>query len=121
MLRVTKIYKWMIVALGATTLAYSGYWLPTPRFDWRLLMLTGVMIFVSSKLSVQIPRVNTNVTVSDTFIFLVLLVYGGFAGMLLALADGLFGGLGISGNRLPVLFNCGLMGYTTVVSVSVVD
>jgi len=77
MLRVTKIYKWMIVALGATTLAYSGYWLPTPRFDWRLLMLTGVMIFVSSKLSVQIPRVNTNVTVSDTFIFLVLLVYGG--------------------------------------------
>jgi diguanylate cyclase (GGDEF)-like protein len=119
MLRVTKIYKWMIVALGATTLAYSGYWLPTPRFDWRLLMLTGVMIFVSSKLSVQIPRVNTNVTVSDTFIFLVLLVYGGFAGMLLALADGLFGGLRIRGNRLTVLFNCGMMVCSTFVTVVV--
>ena len=119
MLRVTKIYKWMIVTLGATTLAYSGYWLPTPRFDWRLLMLTGVMIFVSSKLSVQIPRVNTNVTVSDTFIFLVLLLYGGLAGMLLALADGLCGGLRIRGKLITVLFNCGMMVCSTFVTVVV--
>src|SRR5258707_13166384 len=101
MLRVTKIYKWMIVTLGATTLAYSGYWLPKPRFDWRLLMLTGGMIFLRSKLSVQIPRVNTNVTVSDTFIFLVLLVYRGFAAMLQALAPGLFGGLRLRGQLAP--------------------
>ena len=119
MTRIVKAYKWTIVALGAATLAYSAYWLPTPRFDLRLLMLTAVMILVSSKLSVQLPRVNTNVTVSDTFIFLVLLLYGGFAALLLALADGLFGGLRIRGKLVTVLFNCGMMVCSTFVTVVV--
>ena len=79
--RLTKGYLWTIVAAGAVAFAYSAYWLPMPRIDLRFMMLTGIMMFVSSRLSVQIPRVNTNVTVSDTFIFLVLLVYGGFAGI----------------------------------------
>ena len=117
--RFTNAYKWTIVAIGAATLAYSAYWLPMPRFDLRFLMLTGVMIVVSSRLSVQIPRVNTNVTVSDTFIFLVLLVYGGLAGVLLALVDGLFGGLRIRGRLLTVLFNCGMMVCSTFMTVVV--
>ena len=117
--RFTRVYKWTIVAMGAATLAYSAYWLPKPRFDLQLLMLAGVMILVSSRLSIQIPRVNTNVTVSDTFIFLVLLLYGGFAGVLLALADGLFGGLRIRGKLLTVLFNCGMMVCSTFMTVVV--
>jgi len=115
----TNAYKWTIVAAGAAMLAYSAYWLPMPRFDLRLLLLAGVMVLVSSKLSVQIPRVNVNVTVSDTFIFLVLLLYGGYAGLLLALADGLFGALRIRGKLLTVLFNCGMMICATFVTVVV--
>ena len=107
--RVANGYRWTIVALGAITLVFAAYFLPTPRFNLRFLVLAGLMILVSSRLSVQIPRVNANVTVSDTFIFLVLLLYGGFAGLLLALADGLFGGLRIRGKLLTILFNCGMM------------
>ena len=117
--RYTDAYLWTIVALGAATLAYSAYWLPMPRIDLRFMMLTGVMIVVSSRLSVQIPRVNTTVTVSDTFIFLVLLVYGGFAGILLALVDGLFGALRIRGKLTTVLFNCGMMVCSTSLTVVV--
>ena len=117
--RLTKGYLWTIVALGFATFAYSAYWLPMPRIDLRFMMLTGVMILVSSRLTVQIPRLNTNVTVSDTFIFLVLLVYGGFAGILLALADGLFGALRIRGKLTTVLFNCGMMVCSTFVTVVV--
>jgi diguanylate cyclase (GGDEF)-like protein len=117
--RFTNAYKWTIVAAGAAMLAYSTYWLPMPRFDLRLLVLTVIMIVVSSRLSVKIPRVNTNVTVSDTFIFLVLLLYGGFAALLLALVDGLFGGLRIRGKLLTVLFNCGMMVCSTFVTVVV--
>jgi diguanylate cyclase (GGDEF)-like protein len=115
----TNAYKWTIVAAGAAMLAYSAYWMPMPRFDLRLLLLAGVMVLVSSKLSVQIPRVNVNVTVSDTFIFLVLLLYGGYAGLLLALADGLFGALRIRGKVLTVLFNCGMMICATFVTMVV--
>ena len=111
--RFTNAYKWTVATLGGAMLAYASYWLPTPRLDFRLLVLSGVMIVVSSRLSVKIPHVNTNVTVSDAFIFLVLLLYGGFAGLLLALADGLFGGLRIRGKLVTVLFNCGMMVCST--------
>jgi len=116
--RFTAAYKWTIAIAGAAMLVYSGLSLPMPRFDLRLLVLSGLMVLVSSRLSVKIPHVNTNVTVSDAFIFLVLLLYGGFAGILLALADGLFGGLRIRGKLITVLFNCGMMissTFTTVV------
>jgi diguanylate cyclase (GGDEF)-like protein len=118
--RFTNVYLWTIVVLGAATLAYSAYWLPMPHFDVRFLMLSAVMMVVSSRLSVQIPRVNTTVTVSDTFIFMVMLVYGGFAGILLALVDGLFGALRIRGNLTTVLFNCGMMVLSTFITVVVV-
>jgi diguanylate cyclase (GGDEF)-like protein len=119
--RFAKVYLWTIVALGAATLAYSAYRLPMPKFDLRFLLLTAVMVVVTSRLTVQIPRVNTNVTVSDTFIFLVLLVYGGFAGILLALVDGLFGALRIRGKLTTILFNCGMMVCSTSLTVLVVN
>jgi len=118
--RFTNAYLWTIVALGAATFAYSAYWLPMPRIDLRFMILTGIMMVVSSRLTVQIPRLNTNVTVSDTFIFVVLLVYGGFAAILLALVDGLFGALRIRGTRTMVLFNCGMMVCSTFVTVVIV-
>jgi len=117
--RFTNAYKWTVATLGGAMLAYASYWLPTPRLDFRLLVLSGVMIVVSSRLSVKIPHVNTNVTVSDAFIFLVLLLYGGFAGLLLALADGLFGGLRIRGKLVTVLFNCGMMVCSTFATIVV--
>jgi diguanylate cyclase (GGDEF)-like protein len=123
--RFTNAYKWTIVALGAAMLAYSTYLLPLPRFDLRLLVLTIIMVLVSSRLSIQTPRVNTNITVSDAFIFLVLLLYGGLAGTLLALADGFFGGMRISKGLsirkkvLIVSFNCGMMVCSTLVTVAV--
>ncbi|MDX6384451.1 MAG: hypothetical protein QOK48_2024 [Blastocatellia bacterium] len=119
--RFTNLYLWTIVVLGAATLAYSAYWLPMPRFDLRFLVLSAVMMVVSARLSVQIPGVNTNVTVSDTFIFLVMLVYGGFAGILLALVDGLFGGLRIRGKLTIVLFNCAMMVLSTFITVTILQ
>jgi uncharacterized membrane protein len=58
-------------------------------------------MIVSSRVSIKIPRVNTNITVSDTFIFLVLLLYGGEAGIFLAAAEGLFSGLRSSKKPRP--------------------
>src|SRR5439155_1113353 len=75
---------------------------------------------------VQIPRVNTKVTVSDTFIFLVLLLYGGFAGIMLAGAEGLSSSLHITkGLRahkkiLIVAFNSAMMLCSTSLTVLVV-
>lgn len=117
----TNTYKWLIAGLGVAILVFSAYWLSLPHIDVRFIFLTAVLMVVSSRLSVQIPRVNTNVTVSDTFIFLVLLLYGGFAGILLAAIEGLFAGLRISRKPVTVLFNSGMMICSTFLTVTVVQ
>ena len=118
-------YRWLIIVLGVIALAFSVFLLPMPRFDLRFLVLATVMMFVSSYFSVQIPRVNTNVTVSDTFIFLVLLLYGGFAGILMAAAEGLCSGMRVSKGLRPgkktliVAFNASMMACSTLLTVGV--
>src|SRR2546421_3049410 len=102
-------YRWLIVLVGAIALTYATAFLPLPKFDWRFLILTATMMLVSSRLSVQIPRVNTNITISDTFVFLVLLLYGGLAGILVAAVEGLFSGLRISKRPLVIAFNSAMM------------
>jgi len=115
--RLLDAYRWMIVAAGATCLSLSTLWLPAPNLDWRFLVLAIAMVAVSSRFSVQIPRVNTNITISDSFIFLVLLLYGGMAGILLAAVEGLFSGWRISKRPLVVAFNSAMMVTSTSLTV----
>src|SRR5260370_32644688 len=119
--RFANPYRWLIVASGGAALAWSGHSLPMPRLDLRFMLLAGVMVLVSSRFSVQVPRVNTNVTVSDTFIFLVMLLYGGLAGILVAAAEGLISGLRISKKPLVIAFNSAMMACSTFLTVTVMQ
>src|SRR5687768_1173078 len=71
-------FMWAVVALGMGTTLYSAGTLPLERLDLRFLLL-GVLVCVSSHVAVRIPRVSGRITVSDTLIFLTLLLYGGAA------------------------------------------
>ena len=117
--RATTLYRYSIIICGAAALVSAPRWLSIPHFDLRFLFLVAVTILVSSRFAVQIPRVNTNVTVSDTFIFLVLLLYGGFAGIVLAAAEGLFSGLRISKTPVMIAFNSAMMACSTFLTVVV--
>ncbi len=112
-------YRWLIVITAAVATAYLSFGLPMPKFDWRFLILTALMMLISSRFSIQIPGVNTNVTISDTFIFLVLLLYGGLAGILVAALEGLSSGLRISKRPLVIVFNSAMMLCATSFSVVV--
>jgi diguanylate cyclase (GGDEF)-like protein len=120
-------YKCTIVALAVVALACSAIFLPWPHLDVRLLVLAGAMVLVSSRLTVQIPRVNTKVTVSHAFIFLVVLLYGGFAGIIVAAVEGFFSGLRITRGQeshkrvLVVGFNAAMMLCSTALTVAVVE
>lgn len=119
--RLLDAYRWLIVAAGAAALTSSSVLMSPPKFDWRFLILAAVMMLVSSRFAVQIPRVNTNITISDTFVFLVLLLYGGTSGVLLAAVEGLFSGLRISKRPLVVAFNSAMMLVSTSLTVMVVQ
>jgi diguanylate cyclase (GGDEF)-like protein len=114
-------YRRLIVVLGLAALAFAFHYLPTARIDMRFLLLTVITIVVSSRASIRIPRINANVTVSDTFIFVMLLFYGAEAGILLAATEGLFSGLRISKRPLTLMFNSAMMVCSTFLTVVVVE
>jgi diguanylate cyclase (GGDEF)-like protein len=117
--RLAIVYHRTIVVLGALALAFSIYWLPAPRLDLRFVLLSVVMMLVCSRFAIQIPRANTAITVSDTFIFLVLLLYGGVAGIIVSAAEGFFSGLRISKTPRVIAFNSAMMACSTFLTVMV--
>ena len=108
---------WAVVAAGATILLLSLYRLPLDRIDLPYLILALLVIAVSSSVVIRIPLVSGGITVSDTFIFLTMLIYGGEAAVLLAVCDGLCASLRISRKPRTILFNSAVMACATFITV----
>ena len=112
----TKRYMWLTVAAGAAIFGYSCYALPYQQLDFRFLLLFSLTVLISSRFGIIVPRVNTTITVADTFVFLTLLLYGPEAGVIVAAADGLSSGLRISKRTVTVLFNAAATGLAVFVT-----
>src|SRR5215211_6466784 len=98
-------YMWLVVIAGAAMFAYSVGTLPFAKLDFRFGLLFLLTILVSSRIAIKVPRVNTTITVADSFVFLTLLLYGPKAAVIIAAADGLSAGLYLSKRWITVLFN----------------
>jgi diguanylate cyclase (GGDEF)-like protein len=107
--RLTDPYRRVVVAAGAAVFLHAALSLPVHRLDLGFLLLFLVTIVISSRVSVPIPRVNATVTVSDTFVFLTLLLYGTEAAVALAAVEGLCAGARLSRRPLTVLCNSGAL------------
>lgn len=88
-------------------------------FDYSFLLLAVMTVAVASRISIQIPYSDGYITVSDTLIFLTILLYGGEAAILLATAEGLFGSYSFlkKTKKLTRLMNAGSMACSTFASV----
>ncbi|MGB7926351.1 MAG: ATP-binding protein [Pyrinomonadaceae bacterium] len=120
--RFTRPYMWAILAAGAAVCLYSIARLPLERLDLRFVLLAVITISISSRLTVQIPRISGHISVSDTFIFLTMLLYGGEAAVLLAGAEALCSSLRFSKKAIPIrtvsiLFNSAMMACSTFLTV----
>jgi signal transduction histidine kinase/ActR/RegA family two-component response regulator len=87
------------------------------QLDWSFAAVALVTVFVGARAIVKIPRVKGEVTATDTFIFLTMLLYDGEAAVLLAVVEALFSSLRITKTWLTVFFNVGLMGCSTFAAV----
>ena len=124
--RFTRPYMWAILLAGAAVCLYSIYRLPLERLDLRFLLLAVITITISSRLTVQIPRISGHISVSDTFIFLTMLLYGGEAAVLLASAEALCSSLRFSQkaiqiSTISILFNSAMMACSTFLTVVVLS
>lgn len=119
--RFTNPYLWFVVFVGALVSCWAVLNLAASRVDLGFVLLSGMTVLISSRLAVRLPRVGTNVTVSDTFIFLAILLYGGPPAVLLAAVEGLSSGLRASKKPIIILFNSAVIACSTFVTVSILD
>ncbi|MCA1817821.1 MAG: HAMP domain-containing histidine kinase, partial [Acidobacteria bacterium] len=110
---VTRAYLWLIILLGAASYAVSLATLPVAHLDARYVTLALLTLLVGSRFSIQIPSVSAHISVSDSFIFLTLLLFGGEAAVLVAALDGFFTSLRFTRKPRTLLFNAAVVAFST--------
>jgi diguanylate cyclase (GGDEF)-like protein/PAS domain S-box-containing protein len=115
--RLNLPYMRLLIAVGAGVCLFSAYRLDTSRLDLQLLLLAAFTATIGSRIGIQIPKTKAEITVSDTFVFLTLLLYGGEAAILLAAVEALCSSLRFSKRWTTRLFNASLLACSTFTTV----
>lgn len=106
---------WSVATVGTAIAAYCAYSLPVELIDRRFVILALAML-IGSRVTIEIPRAKGHISVSDTFIFLTLLLFGGHAAVLLAATEALTSSHRFSKKPIVALFNAGVMACSTGVT-----
>ncbi|HYK20356.1 MAG TPA: EAL domain-containing protein [Pyrinomonadaceae bacterium] len=98
------IYMWSVIAAGAAIVLYAAITLSAGVVDGYFLLLTLITAVIGSRIAIRIPRINLNITVDDTFVFIALLLYGGHAAIIIGALAGICSALRISRKVRTVAF-----------------
>ena len=102
-----KLYVSSVIVAGALAVLYSGIHLLTGSINSHWLLLAALTI-VSGSATVRLPSIPASLSVSETFVFTSVLLFGAPAGTLTVALDGLIISLWLSKRRKEayrVLFN----------------
>jgi len=112
-----KSYMQAVIALGAVACFFTLQNFSPTNLDLRFVLLALITLTLGSRIVVQIPRVKGQISVSDTFILLTMLLYDGEAAILLAAADALLSSVSITKKKLTVAFNTAVFVCSTFITV----
>lgn len=111
--RFTDSYVRIVIALGCAACVFSVFHLTPGNLDLRFVLLAAVTVGLGSRIGVTIPRVGGEITVSDTFIFVTMLVYGGEVAILLATIEAFCSARRFSKRTVTLLFNAAILACAT--------
>ncbi|HEX8502018.1 MAG TPA: ATP-binding protein [Pyrinomonadaceae bacterium] len=114
-----EYYVRFVTALGAVALALCLAQMSFANLDLQFLLLAAVTVFLSARIEIQIPHSSGHITVSDTFIFLTMLLYGGGPATLLSAAESAYSSHRFGDKAKTVAFNCAQMTASTYVTATV--
>ena len=100
-------FQRLITAAGTLALLYAVVSLNPSQLDARFAALLGMTLLLSSRIVVPIPKLSSQVSVSDTFVFLILLLYGPPAAIIVASSEAFLSSMRFSRKPQTVLFNWG--------------
>jgi diguanylate cyclase (GGDEF)-like protein/PAS domain S-box-containing protein len=110
---------WLVIVTGGMACALSLALIQPSQLGLRFVLVTMLTLAFGSRVVVQIPRVKGQISVSDIFIFLALLLFGGEAAILLAAADACFSTCTrrVAKTMLTAAFNTAVYVLSTFVTV----
>src|SRR6267378_4148391 len=111
--RLNKPFMWLVIVAGMAICALSAYRFPVAQVDIELLLLVSVTVIFGSRIGIEIPHVKAEITVSDTFIFLILLLYGGEVAVLIAAADAFGSSMRFANKWFTRFFNASVLACAT--------
>src|SRR5215213_2931757 len=114
-----EYYVRFVIALGVAALVLCLVSMSFAQLDLQFLLLAAVTVFLSARIEIQIPHSSGHITVSDTFIFLTLLLYGGGPATLLSAAESAYSSYRFGDKVKTVAFNCAQMTTSTFVTATV--
>ncbi len=113
----TNKYMYAVIAVGFLCLIAAVVNLPLDKLDLRFLFLAAFTIGLGSRITIQLPKFKSHISVSDTFIFFALLYFGGEVAILLAGVEAFCSAWRFCNKKITVFFNAGAMALSTSVVV----
>ena len=102
-----------VLAAGIICVGGAVINVPLARVDLYFLLLFCFTIGVGSRITVKIPKLKSQIAVSDTFIFLALLLFGGELAIILAAIEAFFSSWRFCSKKMTVFFNSSVMALST--------
>src|ERR1043165_985969 len=115
--RLAAPYMWAVVCLGGAVCFFSFFRLSTLQLDLRFLLLVLITFGIGSRITIQIPRFRSEISISDTFLLLTMMLYGGEAAIFLAAAEAALSSSRFGTKPLTYLFNAAVMSVSTFCTV----
>lgn len=117
--RLVKPFMLTVIIAGLAICLFSAFHLPIAQLDVIFLLLAVATVTITSRIFVPVPGTNGVITISETFVFLTMLLYGGEAAILLSAADGISSTLLISRKPITIAYNAAVQATSTFLTVCV--
>ena len=118
--RIPDIFLTTVSVVGLMTLAYSAGMLALGSLNFEWVLLSCVTIMLVSRIDLGIPKTSGSVTLSDTFIFISVFLFGTPASVVLAGADAAICSIQHKNKRKTLWYNTAVMSLSVFVSSTVV-
>jgi len=117
----TGLFVMIVSAVGLMVFVYAGFVLAFRPINFEWILLTLVTVLLVSRLDIGIPKARTAVTLSDTFVFISVLLYGTYASVILAGLDAAACAIQFRERRRMMLFNVAAMSLSIFAASSAVS
>jgi len=114
-------FLWLVVVSGSLAFIYSAFQIDFHSFDSHFAVLVAMAFLLTSRITIPIPRFSSKISVSDTFVFLVLLLYGGPAAVVVGALEAVLSSLRFSRRTVIVAFNFGSAAVSILITSSVMQ